>query len=316
MKGLRLAYAGTPDFAVPALRALAASRHHLKVVITQPDRRAGRGRKLTASPVKQAAEHENISILQPKDINVSEMLSKLGNLDLDLLVVAAFGQLFGSELLSLPRFGCINIHASLLPQWRGASPIQHAILAGDTRSGVSIMQMAKRMDAGDIWLQRECEISPQDTAQSLHDKLAALSGDALLDSLDLICKGNVSAQPQNDALASYCTKLQKRDGLINWQENTITILRKIRAFYPWPGAYTMFNGRRLAITKAVSEVLTNSADIGPGTVLRSDKSGLVVATGDGVIRIQELKPAGGVLMDAASFANSNHIVQTVLGISE
>ena len=193
MKGLCLAYAGTPDFAVPALQALVSSRHHLKLVITQPDRSAGRGRKLTASPVKQAAQNENIPVLQPEDINTPEMLAQLRNLELDLLVVAAFGQLFSTELLTLPRLGCINIHASLLPKWRGASPIQHAILAGDRQSGISIMQMARRMDAGGIWLQRECEISLQDTAQSLHDKLAELSGNAVLQALDLICGGEVTA---------------------------------------------------------------------------------------------------------------------------
>ena len=178
------------------------------------------------------------------------------------------------------------------------------------------MQMAQRVDAGDIWLQSECDISPQDTAQSLHDKLSALSGNALLNALELICGGNVSAQPQDDAQASYCTKLQKQDGLINWQENTITILRKIRAFYPWPGAYTLFNGRRLVITEAVSATPPTSAKVEPGTVLCGDQSGLVVATGDGVICIQKLKPAGGTLMDAGSFANSNLVVQTVLGVSE
>ena len=313
MKGLRLAYAGTPDFAVPALLALITSHHHLELVITQPDRRAGRGQKLTASPVKRAAENATIPVLQPDNINAAAVLREFQPLELDLLVVAAFGQLFGSDLLALPRLGCINIHASLLPQWRGASPIQHAILAGDKHSGVTIMQMAERMDAGDIWLQKTCEISQQDTAQSLHDKLATLSGDALLSALDLVCAGKISAKPQDEALASYCTKLQKQDGLINWQENSAIILRKIRAFYPWPGAYTLFNGRRLAITRADSELPTDSATVEPGTVLRSDKFGLVVATGDGTIRVQELKPAGGTLMDAASFANSNRIVQTVLG---
>ncbi len=316
MKGLRLAYAGTPEFAVPALQALANSRHHLDLVITQPDRRAGRGRKLTASPVKQVAESENIPVLQPDDINLPEILVKLRDLQLELLVVAAFGQLFSAELLALPKLGCVNIHASLLPQWRGASPIQHAILSGDTQSGVSIMQMVQRMDAGDIWLKRKCKISSLDTAQSLHDKLAALSGEALLKALDLICEGKVTAQPQSDARASYCTKLKKQDGWINWREKTITILRKIRAFTPWPGTYTTFNGRRLAITRAVSELSKDSADVEPGTVLGSDKTGLVVATGDGAIRIQELKPAGGRVMDAASFANSNRIVETVLGLSK
>ena len=253
MSGLRIAYAGTPDFAVPALETLLKSRHQVVLVITQPDRPAGRGRKLTPSPVKVVAASADVPILQPQNVNSPEFLSNLHELSVDILVVAAFGQLFGTELLTLPRLGCINIHASLLPRWRGASPIQHAILAGDSESGVTIMQMAKRMDAGDIWLQIDCEIRAEDTGQSLHDKLATISGRVLLEAIDLISSGKAEPRPQSDSEATYCEKLQKSDGLICWQETADTILRKIRAYYPWPGAYTTFNGRRLVVISATEE---------------------------------------------------------------
>ena len=312
MKGLRLAYAGTPEFAVPALRALAGSPHRIELVITQPDRPAGRGRKLTPSPVKIAAKEANLPLLQPANVNNSEFLRKLQALDLELLIVAAFGQLFGDELLALPRLGCINIHASLLPRWRGASPIQHAILAGDTFSGVSIMQMEQRMDAGDIWVQTRCEIDAQETAQSLHDKLAVLSATSLLEAIKIIASGEFARQPQDESRATYCSKLRKQDGCIDWAENTTEILRKIRAFYPWPGAYTVFQGRRLAITRAVAGEMKPSAGVEPGTVIKADKGGIVVTTGDHSVCIKELIPAGAKLMQAANFANSNHMVQTVL----
>ena len=314
MKGLRLAYAGTPEFAVPALQALASSRHRPLLVITQPDRRAGRGRQLTASAVKLEAQEAQITVLQPADVNNAEFLRDLGEQNLDLLVVAAFGQLFSSDLLALPKLGCINIHASLLPRWRGASPIQHAILAGDSHTGVSIMQMEQRMDAGAIWLQSRCQIDSSDTAQSLHAKLAALSADAILNAIELIAAGKGSAQPQNEAQASYCAKLQKKDGLIRWPESALTILRKIRAFYPWPGAYTLFKGRRLVITDATEcEPAQPANRHQPGTVIDAGHQGLVVATGDHPICIHELIPAGGKRMRAGDFAHSNHILQAVLG---
>ena len=313
MNGLRLAYAGTPEFAVAGLQALLHSEHQVELVITQPDRRAGRGRKLTPSPVKVLASKAQIPILQPEDINHAKCLAQLADLRLDALIVAAFGQLFKASLLQLPSLGCLNIHASLLPRWRGASPIQHAILAGDPQTGVSIMQMERRMDAGDVWVQRSCDISAQDSAQTLHAKLAALSGQALLDALLLLSTGDGTAQPQNDALATYCTKLSKKDGQIDWYESTQQIVRKIRAFYPWPGAYTVFGDRRLVITGAVEEVLETPTSEQPGTVIDSNKQGILVVTGDQALRIQELIPAGGKSMAAASFANSNPMERAVLG---
>lgn len=315
MTGLRVAYAGTPEFAVAGMEALLTSRHRLQLVITQPDRPAGRGRQLTASPVKSVAKKHKLQVLQPQNVNTPEFLAQLSEHSLDLLVVAAFGQLFSAELLALPKYGCINIHASLLPRWRGASPIQHAILAGDKNSGVTIMQMARRMDAGDIWLQSECAIRSNDTAQSLHDTLAAMSGSALVEAIDAIMAGTVCPRPQDDKQATYCTKLRKSDGSINWHEDAAVIARKIRAYYPWPGAFSDLNGRRLVIIDALEEH-TNAAMPGPGTVMQADNQGILVATAKNAIRIRELIPAGGKRIRAADFANSNHILQAVLGGAE
>ena len=314
MADLRIAYAGTPEFAVPALQALIASHHQLVAVITQPDRPAGRGRKLTPSPVKIAAVDTKLTVLQPIDINTGEFLSHLREYNLDLLVVAAFGQLFSTELLNLPRLGCVNIHASLLPRWRGASPIQHAILAGDDRSGITIMQMERGMDAGEIWLQRGCEIRSEDNAQTLHARLAGMTGETLLEAINIVENQLVMPKAQNHSQATYCTKLDKNDGLINWQDSANSIVRKVRAFYPWPGAYTWYQDRRLRIISASEEQLqTKSRDAMPGAVLQADKQGILVQTSCNALRLIELLPAGGKRVSAADFANSNHIIGAVLG---
>ena len=311
MSDLRVAYAGTPEFAVPALEALMASSYHVELVITQPDRKAGRGRKISESPVKQSATSANVHVFQPESINTEEALSFLKSLDLDVLVVAAYGQIFSQALLDLPRLGCINIHASLLPRWRGASPIQHAILNGDVRTGVTIMQMQRAMDAGDIYLQSECEIEPTDTAQSLHDRLAGLGGSALIEALSKIDQEDFLPHPQEEAKVSYCTKLQKSDGLIDWHESAEIIDRKIRAFYPWPGAYTALNGRRIRITKAeLSETEVNGA---AGLITKSGKEGVIVNTGEKSIALKELIPEGGKRVSAADFSNSNSLLGQILG---
>ena len=229
MQKLRIAYAGTPDFAVPALHTLIHSQHEVTAVITQPDRKSGRGRKITQSAVKIHASSENVQILQPEDINSSETIVALKAMNLDIMVVAAYGQIFTQELLQLPNLGCVNIHASLLPKWRGASPIQHAILSGDEKSGVTIMQMCQKMDAGDIWLQEPCDIEKYDTAQSLHDKLSAIGGDIILNAIDAIAQGGRKPTPQDSHLASYCSKLKKDQGQIQWDESA-DIIESTRIF--------------------------------------------------------------------------------------
>ncbi|MFK8027279.1 MAG: methionyl-tRNA formyltransferase [Gammaproteobacteria bacterium] len=314
MRPLRIAYAGTPEFAVPALRAIMTSEHHLLAVLTQPDRKSGRGRKISESAVKQSITSSNVRIFQPENVNDNESISILKELNLDLLIVAAYGQLFSQELLNLPKLGCINIHASLLPRWRGASPIQHAILSGDNASGVSIMQMQRAMDAGDIWLQSACEITHDDTSQTLHDKLASLGGRHILEAIDLVANGKNQPKEQDPTKATYCSKLKKSDGLIEWSESAPQILRQVRAFHPWPGAYTHFNGRRIRLTKAL---LSNSSAQGslPGSVIEISKSGITVSTGEKSLVICELIPEGGKCVSASDFSNSNALENQVFGDS-
>ena len=311
MSRLRIAYAGTPDFAVPALKALIASQQQLELVLTQPDRKAGRGRKIHESPVKQAATSANVQIFQPYDINAEEALAYLKSFHLDIVVVAAYGQIFSQALLDLPRLGCINIHASLLPRWRGAAPIQQAILGADKKTGVTIMQMCRAMDAGDIWLQSECEIKPTDNAARLHDRLAALGGPALMRVLSLIEQGGRRPYPQPETRVTYCTKLKKSDGLIDWHESAELIERKIRAFYPWPVAYTSLHGRRLRITRA--ELNPRQSGAQPGLITDAGKAGIKVHTGRQGIIIHELIPQAGRRVSAADFANANQLPGQLLG---
>ena len=309
---LRIAYAGTPDFAVPALNTLLDSEHEVMAVLTQPDRKAGRGRKIAQSAVKTVSSSRNVQILQPENVNSREVLNDLHAMDLDIMVVAAYGQLFTMELLNLPKWGCINIHASLLPKWRGASPIQHAILAGDEISGVTVMQMSKAMDAGDIWQQRPCKIEETDTAQSLHDKLSILGGEIILDSMSEVVNENSHPIPQVGNDASYCSKLKKDNGLIQWDEAASLIERQVRAFHPWPGSYTFYKGRRIRIIKVSKPIEAKSFEK-PGAILDSQGEGIQVATGSGTILISELVPEGGKRIKASDFANANPLENEFFG---
>ena len=269
---MRIAYAGTPEFAVPALKALAASGHQILAVISQPDRRIGRGQKLGFSPVKQAALELDLRILQPSNINSEESLAQLQALNLDLMVVAAYGQLFSDSVLQLPEYGCINIHASLLPRWRGASPIHHAILADDKETGISIMQMVKRMDAGAVWAKDSCAITESDNSQTLHDKLLPLCGPLLLSAIERVASSEISPTDQQEADAVYCTKMKKEDGLVDWSLPASEIERRQRAYYPWPGCYTLLGDQRLSLTQvstAVS-VKTNQNKQVAGSILSAD----------------------------------------------
>lgn len=312
MPCLRIAYAGTPEFSVPALEALLASEHQVIVAITQPDRRSGRGKKLSPSAVKTAAVNAHIPVLQPININAIEVIEELEKLDLDIIIVAAFGQLFSKDVLAIGKFGCINIHASLLPKWRGASPIQHAILAGDKQTGVSIMQMQKGMDAGDVWLQSSCVITTEDTSESLHQRLGELSGGTLLQAIEIIVDGEQVPKKQVAADVTYCAKIQKNDGLIDWSDSAQKIIRELRAYQPWPGIFTFIGERRVRIVSAVEE-RSGSAEVNPGVVLDTDKAGILVSCGINSLRIQELVPAGGKQMKAADFANANPMLGLTLG---
>ncbi len=296
---LRLIFAGTPDFAAEALHALIRSPHEIVAVYTQPDRPAGRGRKLTPSPVKQLALQHQLTVLQPVSLKTAEAAAQLRALDADVMVVAAYGLLLPPEVLGIPHYGCLNIHASLLPRWRGAAPIQRAILAGDSETGITIMQMDKGLDTGAMLLKLTCPITGEDTAASLHDRLATLGAEAIITALDQL--PTLTATPQDDREATYAAKLTKQEALIDWHSPAEELDRLIRAFNPWPVAQTSVNGQTLRIWLA--QPLAVKANVPPGTVIGCDKQGIDIACGEGVIRLTRLQPAGSKPMDVAAFLN-------------
>lgn len=298
----RIAYAGTPEFAVPALRAIAASGAEIPIVLTQPDRPAGRGRRLTPSPVKVAAQALGVDVAQPVSLRDPAVLERLGPAP-DLLVVAAYGLLLPKHMLEWPRLGCVNLHASLLPRWRGADPITRAIVAGDAETGVTIMQMVLEMDAGDMLLHRAIPIAPDDDGDTLEAKLARLGASALGEALDLWRAGKLTATPQDPALVTLAPMVSKADGEIDWSRPAVEIERAVRGYVPWPVASTVRAGAPLRVWR--SEVATapaNAADATPGTVLAVDARGIVVATGDGALRLLEVQAAGKKRMPAADWA--------------
>ncbi|MDX1811781.1 MAG: methionyl-tRNA formyltransferase, partial [Gammaproteobacteria bacterium] len=242
---MKIIYAGTPEFAAVALRALLKTSHEIIAVYTQPDRPAGRGRKLTPSAVKQVALEHNIPVYQPASLKDESAQQELANLNADIMVVAAYGLLLPKAVLDIPIRGCLNIHGSLLPRWRGAAPIQRAIEAGDAETGITIMQMDVGLDTGDMLLKKSCEITDADTTATLHDKLAELGGAAIVEALDLLEKNALPAEKQDDAQAVYAHKLNKAEAVVNWNESAAIIQRKIRAFNPWPVAQTVYDEKVL-----------------------------------------------------------------------
>ena len=322
-KPLRIIYAGTPDFSVPALKALIDSGHEVVAVYTQPDRPAGRGRELKFSPVKETAVASNIPVYQPESLKDEAAQQQLAALDADLMVVTAYGLLLPKVVLETPRLGCINIHASLLPRWRGAAPIQRAILAGDTKTGITIMQMDEGLDTGDMLAVAECEISADDTGSSLHDKLMHLGAKTLMDVLPAIAEGSVQAVKQDDSLACYAHKLSKAEAAIDWQQSALQIERAVRAFNAWPVAYTFYQreskkGRQRASLRIwQAQVLPEAAGgAAPGTVIGESVKGIDVATGEGVLRITELQAEGKRRMAAADFLNASSLKGQILDSQE
>lgn len=300
--GFNIVFAGTPQFAVLPLQALLNSDHRVIAVYTQPDRPAGRGKQLQQSPVKQLAVANNIPVYQPVTLKDGEQQATLAGLQADIMVVVAYGLLLPQAVLDAPRLGCLNIHASLLPRWRGAAPIQRAIEAGDAQSGVTIMQMAAGLDTGDMLLRRACDITPTDTAETLHDRLAALGSEALLQTLAGLQAGRLTPEPQDEALSSYAHKLSKDEARIDWHQAAALIARRVRAFNPWPVCYTLLDASPLRIWQA--EALASSVDIAPGSVLRATTQGIDVACGEGVLRVLEIQPAGKRRMSVADFLNA------------
>ncbi len=302
---MKIVFAGTPEFAAVALKDLLETPHSIVAVYTQPDRPAGRGRKLTSSPVKQLALAHDIPVHQPASLKEPAEQKILADLQPDVMIVVAYGLLLPKVVLEIPRHGCLNIHASLLPRWRGAAPIQRAIEAGDRQTGITIMQMDEGLDTGDILLKKTCAIEKTDTAGSLHDKLAVLGGEALVEALALLENGALTPEKQDDSQATYANKLKKAEALIDWQQGAEQIARKVRAFNPWPVAQTHYGDKILRIWEA--EALPNTETAEPGTVVAASKAGIDVATGDGVLRIEKLQLPGGKPLSAQQFLNAQNV---------
>ncbi|ARG96483.1 methionyl-tRNA formyltransferase [Legionella micdadei] len=302
MNKLGIVFAGTPEFTLPCLGALAASHHQLLAVYTQPDRPAGRGMTLQPSAAKNWALAHQIPVYQPLNFKNEEAFDELAALKPDLMVVIAYGLILPQKILSLPRLGCINVHASLLPRWRGASPIQQAILHGDQETGVTIMQMDAGMDTGDKLEEVSCPISPDDTAGTLHDKLAHLAITPLLSTIDALAAGVAKPKPQDNTLATYAAKIKKEDAAIDWQRTSVEIDRQIRAFNPWPIAHTKVNEEVLRVHRAHAVNISHNAV--PGTILALDKKGMLVATAEQALMIEVIQFPGGKAMTVGEWLNA------------
>ena len=303
MTSLRIAFAGTPQFALPALQALLKSRHQVVGVLTQPDRPAGRGQQMRASPVKLLALDAQLPLAQPPTLKTPESRAELAQWAADVLVVVAYGLILPPPVLALPRLGCVNIHGSLLPRWRGAAPIQRAILAGDAETGVTIMQLDAGLDTGPMLLERVRPIGSQDTAGDLHDALSELGAAALLEALDGLAAGTLKPRAQPAEGASYAPKIEKSESPLDWSVSAIHLDRKIRAFNPWPVAETRFAGESLRVLRArIAEPV--GAHDAPGTLLGIAEDGLRVACGEGVLAVRELQRAGKRPVSARDFANA------------
>ncbi len=299
---MRLVFAGTPDFAVPSLIA-AAGRQEVVAAYTQPDRPAGRGRALAASPVKRAALERGIPVLQPETLKTQVSRDALAALQPDLLVVVAYGLILPKAILAIPRFGCWNVHASLLPRWRGAAPVQRAIEAGDARTGACLMQMEAGLDTGPVLLSQAIDIGPEETGGQLHDRLAALGAQVLADGLGLLRAGiRPVPQPQPAEGATYAHKIEKAEARLDWSRPAAALADKVRAFNPWPVAEAMVAGERLRIFEAIALPLAHDAS--PGTLLAATRDGLDVACGEGALRIRSVQREGGKAITAADFVNA------------
>jgi methionyl-tRNA formyltransferase len=295
---LKIIFAGTPAFAVAALETLLAQGFDVTAVLTQPDRPAGRGMRLAPSPVKQLAVQHDLPVLQPQTLKDVTIQCELAAYAADVMVVAAYGLILPQEVLGLPRHGCLNIHASLLPRWRGAAPIQRAILAGDRETGITIMQMDAGLDTGDMLLKKSCPITEYDNAQTLHDKLAALGAECIVEVLRLLEQNRLAPTPQDNTLATYALKLNKAEAQIDWTANAEHIANAVRAYNPFPGATTSLNATPIKIWRAS---MRHEPGGEPGTVLSVEKEGVVVACGRGALCLEVLQRSGAKALPAAEF---------------
>ncbi len=301
---MRLVYMGTPSFAVPPLRALAASNHQIAAVVTRTDKPAGRGRGLSAPAVKLAAQELGLPVYQPKRVREPEFIETLKQLAPDAIIVAAYGQILPKAVLELPRYGCINIHASLLPAYRGAAPINWSIIRGDRETGVTIMLMDEGMDTGGLLLEESIPIDPQDTAGTLNEKLSRLGAEVIMKALPGIEAGTLTPGPQDNTKASMAPLLKKQDGLIDWTLSAQEIANRTRGFSPWPGAYTFLDGAMIKVLQA--EPLPGTGQ--PGAIA-VENNGLVVGTGKGLLRLVQVQPAGKKPMTAADFVRGHRGIE-------
>ena len=302
---MNIVFMGTPEFALPTLEKIHNSSHSILSVITQPDRPKGRGQKQVDSPIKKFALENNLPLLQPATVNTKEFIASLLENRPDYIIVVAFGQILSETLLKVPKQFCINLHSSLLPKYRGAAPINRAILNGETHSGVTTMIMDKGMDTGDILLVDETPIEQNDDAQCLHDKLSEQGGKLVLETLSRLQKNDLLPTPQNSDLASYAPKLKKEESLIDWKIDAESIFNKIRGLSPWPGTHTLYNGKRLAILKG--EIVLGESSDRPGHVERITDTGIEVGTGKNRLKITELKLEGKKAMPVKSFLSGYKI---------
>jgi len=295
---MKIIFAGTPVFAATALNALIQEHHDIVSVLTQPDRPAGRGMKVSSSAVKLSAQAHGLKLLQPQSPKDHAIHEQLREMNADLMIVAAYGLILPESVLTLPRLGCLNIHASLLPRWRGAAPIQRAILAGDHETGITIMQMDTGLDTGAMLLKESITISPLDTAQTLHDKLSQLGARTIVKALALLQQNRLIPTAQDETLACYAGKISKTEALIDWNQTAAQIDRAIRAYNPTPGAYTTFRGQSMKIWQA--GIIAQGADQ-PGKVVAIERDGIIVACGTGMIRLEMIQKSGGKRLSAAEF---------------
>ncbi len=297
---MRIVFAGTPEFAAEHLKALLGTQHQVIAVYTQPDRPAGRGHKLMPSPVKQLAVEHGIPVYQPATLRAPEAQAELAALQPDLMVVVAYGLILPQVVLDTPRLGCINSHASLLPRWRGAAPIQRAVQAGDGESGVTVMQMEAGLDTGPMLLKVSTPIAPSDTGGSLHDRLAALGSQAVIQAVDALAAGTLTGEVQDDSLANYAHKLNKDEARIDWSRPAVELERLVRAFNPWPICHSTLNGEPLKVLAAT----LGEGSGQPGQILAASKDGLTVACGEGALRLTRLQLPGGKPLNFADLYNS------------
>jgi len=299
---MNLVFAGTPEFAVPTLKALLDAGHTVLAVYTQPDRPAGRGRKVAQSPVKTFALEHGLPVHQPTSLKTGEEAGKLRALKPEAMIVIAYGLILPVSILNIPKYGCINVHASLLPRWRGAAPIQRAIEAGDAQTGVTIMQMNEGLDTGAMLAAAETPISENDTSASLHDRLGELGAQLLVETLARLQRRELQPQPQDNPRATYAAKLKKEEARLDWNSDARVLARRIRAFNPWPVAYTTLDGQTLRLWMAHAEK-NNAVRSVPGAVLSASADGLRVQCAPGALRITQLQLEGGKILDARAFLN-------------